>query len=126
MTTVPQRLAYAIEYLDVSENDLAKKSGVPRTTLRGMLGGKSKTQFDTITQVANALGLSLNWLAYGVGEMLINTEHEDNILSEVNLKSVLLRAYDVKTIIDLRIEDEKLRESILKDCVITGRKKVDG
>lgn len=60
--TVGERLQALMELRNISQNMLALRSGVKQTTISGIING-SAPRLDTAAALADALGVSLDWLA---------------------------------------------------------------
>lgn len=63
------RLRQAAQAIGITR--AAKAAGVPYTTLRDYMNG-GEMKFSSIASLARVCGVSLDWLAYGVGQEAIN------------------------------------------------------
>lgn len=69
MKTIAERLKHAMHHAgDISQMGLAEAAGVSQPTIWKLLNGKTKKSKE-IPNIAGALGVSLEWLATGKGEM---------------------------------------------------------
>lgn len=62
---IPVRLQQELHRRGWSSEDLAAKCGVQAPTIRGWLRGEYLPSLDRLAAVADALGVSRGWLAYG-------------------------------------------------------------
>lgn len=63
---VGERLKQMLERLEWSENELARRSGVPQPTIHRILTGASKSpRSSNLEKIALAMGVSVTTLAYG-------------------------------------------------------------
>ena len=73
-TTISERIAQMIEYLNVSTNDFAKKIGYNRSqAVYDVINGKSKPSFDFFEKLYNSeysATFNSEWLIKGDGDML--------------------------------------------------------
>ena len=68
-TTLAERLNQAMAFRDnMTQAALAEASGVAQPTIWRLTKGKAKTS-GKLVDIANALGVNVDWLANGVGEM---------------------------------------------------------
>ena len=68
MSTLSERLKFAIEKADVSKSDLAKACGVKPASVSDWLSGKSKSMRAPVAQkAAEFLNVNLVWLSTGEG-----------------------------------------------------------
>lgn len=52
-----------------SGDALSAKTGIPRRTLENYLSGESEPKISRVVEIADAVGLSVSWLATGKGSM---------------------------------------------------------
>lgn len=70
MNTIAERLKHAmLQAGDISQTELAESAGVSQPTIWKLLNGKSRKSKELPT-IASALGVNLEWLATGRGEMI--------------------------------------------------------
>lgn len=65
--SLPERLRLAREERGLSQNALAQSSGIARTTIGYLESGETTPSVATVELLAQALGVSVCWLAYGEG-----------------------------------------------------------
>lgn len=65
--SLPDRLRVAREERGLSQNALAQASGIARTTIGYLESGETTPSVATVELLAQALGVSVCWLAYGEG-----------------------------------------------------------
>lgn len=65
--SLPERLRLAREERGLSQNALAQASGIARTTIGYLESGETTPSVATVELLAQALGVSVCWLAYGEG-----------------------------------------------------------
>lgn len=69
--TLADRLTAAMERAGINQADLARACGVKPPSVHGWLSGKSKfLRGENLLKAADALGVSQQWLAMGVGPMV--------------------------------------------------------
>lgn len=61
------RFRKAREHAGLTLRDLAAKSAQPLSTITDIEGGHRMPRIDTLEKIAQALGVSAGWLAYGDG-----------------------------------------------------------
>jgi phage repressor protein C with HTH and peptisase S24 domain len=69
--TIATRLDKAMQRADIrSQNELARRSGVPQPTINRILkgGGKQGPATETLKKLAMACGVQFQWLSEGIGE----------------------------------------------------------
>jgi phage repressor protein C with HTH and peptisase S24 domain len=69
--TIATRLDKAMKRADIrSQNELARRSGVPQPTINRILkgGGKQGPATETLKKLAMACGVQFQWLSEGIGE----------------------------------------------------------
>lgn len=62
-----KQLKLYLERNGMTASQLARKSGVPNTTIADWLSGRKPRNLDQVKKVADALGVSIDHLAYGEG-----------------------------------------------------------
>ncbi|WP_272679047.1 helix-turn-helix domain-containing protein, partial [Providencia sp. PROV137] len=68
-TTLSERLQKAMKYRgNMTQGALAEASGVAQPTIWRLVNGKAKGSVKLV-DIANALGVNVDWLANGIGEM---------------------------------------------------------
>ncbi|WP_234931101.1 MULTISPECIES: LexA family transcriptional regulator [Gluconobacter] len=67
-----ERLRQAAQSIGITH--AAKAAGVPYTTLRDYMGG-SEMKLSAVASLARVCGVSLDWLAFGVGDAPITAPH---------------------------------------------------
>ena len=61
-----ERLAAALKLKNFKQTDLASKLNVNQTTVSKIIKGVQYLDFDLAVKACEILGISLNWLAYGI------------------------------------------------------------
>lgn len=90
MNTLPERLIYARDRLDMSQEDVAKAVGMKQPSYRQIESGETKKS-KFIFDIAKALKVNPDWLINGVGEMVASTErHTTSSVAENNEDYVVI------------------------------------
>lgn len=90
MNTIQERLQYALELREMSQAELARKSGVTRAAISNVVNGISKNfSADVALKVARVLQVDPYWLILGEGRPIKDTFQDDypevaSILNEMN------------------------------------------
>lgn len=107
MDTLAKRLAWARAKKELSQQELAQKSGVKQGTIGNLEAGIRGTA-RRITSIADALGVDASWLATGDGRPFPSEEKENvTYIERVNSEEMeLLEAYRLT-------KDEEGRQSIM-------------
>lgn len=81
------RLKYFMESEGISSTQFADKAGIPRPSLSQILSGRNRKISDIIiTQIHNAFpNLSVSWLLFGEGDMMVIPRVLKDAESELNL-----------------------------------------
>lgn len=74
--TLAERLKIAMEARNFSQNELATAAGVAQPTIWRLVSGNAASS-SRLTQIAQALDVSLSWLADGTGEMASKKAEDD-------------------------------------------------
>lgn len=70
MNTLADRLKIALEAKGLKQIDLVKATGAKGSSVSNWLSGKTKNlKGDNLVKAASLLGVSIDWLADGIGEM---------------------------------------------------------
>lgn len=88
LKTLSDRLAYALDKLNISQAELARKINVKRQAIQYLCTSgmeKSKFAFD----IAEALNINVDWLASGKGEMVITESSEQRLLLQQQIVPLL-------------------------------------
>jgi transcriptional regulator with XRE-family HTH domain len=88
------RLKEAMKKTGYTQQKLATKIGVDQGTISHYVRGVSEPDINRVAEIGDALGINLNWLLLGKGEMLVEA---------------------IEKIIDQRVETEK--KQLLKEKV---------
>lgn len=76
--TLADRIVYALEKREMSQADLARKSGLSTAVVAQIVTGKTKDpQLTTVVKIATALGVSLNYLAGLTDYMVVALGDDD-------------------------------------------------
>lgn len=83
-SNVATRLKHFIEYKGVSITQFADQCGIPRPTLSQLLSGRNKKLSDVIVKLIHDRfpDLSVLWLMFGEGEMILPTPINPSLASE--------------------------------------------
>lgn len=68
MTSISERLKFAMQIRGMTQGALAKESGVAQPTIWRLVSGGAKAS-RKVVDIANALQVDVEWLANGVGQM---------------------------------------------------------
>ena len=63
------RLRYALRVRRLSSSELCRLTGIPFSSISGYVSGKFTPKITTVCKIANAMGVSINWL---VGNLPLN------------------------------------------------------
>lgn len=74
-----ERIETFLEINGSSTNNFAKSAGIDPGNMTKMLAGKQKITDKTLRKIADAHGVSFEWLKYGEGEMFIENELKPEI-----------------------------------------------
>lgn len=67
MESINKRVRRTRRDLDITQKELAEKSGVSFQAINRIERGKAKPQLETVAKLADALGVDLKWLIAGDG-----------------------------------------------------------
>lgn len=81
MNDVIERLKEAICYLDITSNAFASKAKIDPSNFGKMLEGKQKITDKTISKLCHAHSISVEWVKFGTGEMMMPTTAKGNFFS---------------------------------------------
>lgn len=85
MNTLAERLQLAMSRKNLSQADLARVTGAARSSVTNWLNGRTQNlKGKNLVRAAAALGVSTDWLAYGIGEIDTSWPFEKFSLSELN------------------------------------------
>ena len=85
MNTLAQRIQLAMSRKNLSQADLARVTGAARSSVTNWLNGRTQNlKGKNLVKAAVALGVTTDWLAYGIGEMDTGWPFEQFSLSELN------------------------------------------
>lgn len=87
MTTLSERLNRALELTGISQSELARRIGIKQQSISQISSGKSARSRYT-TQIAEALGINVHWLATGDGSIGLgvgNVEQGPDIRGKIPL-----------------------------------------
>lgn len=70
MSTLSERLLFAMQKKNIKQADLVRATGVSRPSVHAWVSGATKNlKGENLVKIASYLGVSTDWLAYGVGNM---------------------------------------------------------
>ena len=73
MQTLSERLQYAMQLANVSQADLARKTGAKGSSVSNWISGKTKNlKGNNLVLTAELLGVRTDWLASGTGPMRLS------------------------------------------------------
>ena len=88
-TKYSTRLKTAIESLDISQAELAKKTGVTEATISNYINAKKMPQLSVVEKIADILGLSVDYLLGRTTHMYLNGNSKDILdLSKLNKSEI--------------------------------------
>ena len=67
---IADRLRVALARLGMTMAELSKKSGMPYRSIQNYLSGKQNPGAEALIKIKEALGVNIDWILTGVGEML--------------------------------------------------------
>jgi len=76
MTTAGEMIQQALRVQNVSQTELAARLKIPLSTLNGYIHGKYKPDYNRLTDIAKALGVTRDYL---LGEDKVNLLGEDEL-----------------------------------------------
>ncbi|ADU91120.1 helix-turn-helix domain-containing protein [Taylorella equigenitalis] len=95
MFNMNDRLQLAMKERNVKQADLVRITGLSRSSISAWVTGSTKTlRGENLLKVANFLGVNLDWLTYGIGQMDSTwpfrrvTPNQLNSLSEEHLEEI--------------------------------------
>jgi len=77
---ISDRLKRVIKELDMTYKEFAEKCGIPYRTLQNYLLGKREPNASNLEKICIRMGINVNWLLTGEGEMFLK-EEEPMIIS---------------------------------------------
>ncbi len=81
MDTIGERLRFLRKRLGLSQKEMAQKLGISRVALARYENNKRYPDTAILAKIAQILGVSLDWLVTGKGEMF--TSERDELLNEL-------------------------------------------
>ncbi len=88
LNTLSDRLSYALDRLGISQAELARRIKVKRQAVQYLCtSGTNKSKF--AYDIAEALGISVDWLVASKGEMMLKESPEQRLLSEQKVVPIL-------------------------------------
>lgn len=82
MNTLPERLKYAREQLNMSQSEVAEAVGMKQPSYYQLESGKTQRS-RYINEIANVLKVDVDWLVYGKGKATKDSEaHQADLLAE--------------------------------------------
>lgn len=108
MGKLAERLKQSLDEIGISKAELARRANITRQSLNSYLVERTRPSQETITSLANALGVNPAWLdGYDVPKRTSNSNKE--LTLEEALTSVM--SYDGKPMTD---NDKEIIEGIIK------------
>lgn len=96
---ISERLKLVCEQKNWKIKEFAELTGLPYRTMQGYIGGEREPNAEGMTALAK-VGVNLNWLVSGEGEMF-QSESQENVMSE----------QETKLIADYRTMPENLKDA---------------
>lgn len=106
MNTLSDRLVFALQKTGISQAELARKIGVKRQAIQYLCKTqttKSKLSHD----IAEALGINIDWLISGEGNILLENSLEYEFLSKQKIIPIL-RWSQIYAWLDNSLDDDKI------------------
>ncbi|MCU9999183.1 helix-turn-helix transcriptional regulator [[Pasteurella] aerogenes] len=75
---ISERLKLVCEHKNWKIKDFAELTGLPYRTMQGYIGGEREPNAEGMTAIAK-VGVNLNWLVSGEGNMFNGTEQRTNL-----------------------------------------------
>lgn len=107
-----ERLRVAIESSGLTLKDYAKQAGIPHKTLQNYATGTRKLGVEAMIKMCAQMGLNLNWLLVGEGDMLVMSGDT----SKPDLRGELCDVVD-------QLSDEQKNALLVLARVIAGSEK---
>lgn len=90
MNTLPERLKYAREQLNMSQSEVAEAVGMKQPSYYQLESGKTQRS-RYINEIANALKVDVDWLVYGKGKATKDSEaNQADLLAEAEGAVILI------------------------------------
>ena len=83
--TMKERINQLIINEGMTAVQFAEKIGISPSSLSHILNGRNEPTLKVLMKIHEICGVSLEWLAYGTGEMMDNPQTEDNGENEASL-----------------------------------------
>jgi transcriptional regulator with XRE-family HTH domain len=71
-------------------HSMSQKTGIPRSTLETYLTGKAEPKISRLVAIAQAAGVSINWLATGTGEESCVPRSSDKVTMDGDLSALIV------------------------------------
>lgn len=79
MTTLAERIQYAMEQRNMSQADLARATGISTANIANIVTGKTRDpQFSNVVKIALALDVSLTYLAGNVNYYVVRLDFDED------------------------------------------------
>jgi transcriptional regulator with XRE-family HTH domain len=86
--TVNKRFKEVIEVLNKNTNSLASELKVSHSAIARVLKGETMPSSKILIPMGQALGVSIDWLLFGVGQMLLNSPIQETKEDKKGLSTV--------------------------------------
>lgn len=101
-STSSKRLNELIEHFGITQTDLSKKTGIPKSAISMYVSGQRKPKQDRISDIAEAYGVNEAWLmGYDVEMKKEFSEEEGLKSSEFLYKFSILKSRDKELILEI-------------------------
>lgn len=90
-----KRFHTARKALELSQKEFSEQTGISRSYIGSVETGKQTPSFDFLMKVAKTFNISLDWLIFGKGQMLIlEDDHFLNRLTEQQIELIELLFFE--------------------------------
>lgn len=115
--SIDERIKSVMFFFRKSGTDLAKDLGITKSTITRTLKGETLPSSKLLIPLGEKLGVSIDWLLFGEGEML--REKKENAASSENGKKSKSSKVDAERIKSLEEQNKLLKQTISdKDEII--------
>ncbi len=112
--SIQSRLKILMDILNLNIKDFSEKTGIPYRTLQNYLLGLREPTVSNLTKIATHLGININWLLTGEGELFIQKSSIDSRRQAI-IQLILDMPEDKLDDIYKMLEKEKLLLELLEE-----------